>query len=96
MEGRGGRGWGTRGQDGRTHLRSRLGLHLKWRPFSPSSPAPWRAQTYYKLSYVDRRIDSPEQRICEDVPKLASGLADLTRELVAATVDAAFYAWQLK
>jgi hypothetical protein len=45
---------------------------------------------------VDRRVDSPEQRICEDVPKLAAGLSELTRELVAATVDAAFYAWQLK
>ena len=37
-------------------------------------------QTYYKLSYVDRRIDNPEQRICEDVPYLASGLGDLLRE----------------
>jgi hypothetical protein len=53
-------------------------------------------QTYYKLSYVDRRIDSPEQRMCEDVPKLAAGLSDLTRELVAATIDAAFYAYQLR
>ncbi|EFN58353.1 hypothetical protein CHLNCDRAFT_142419 [Chlorella variabilis] len=52
--------------------------------------------TYYKLSYVDRRIDTPEQRMCEDVPKLAAGLSDLTRELVAATVDAAFYAYQLR
>ena len=34
--------------------------------------------------------------MCEDVPKLAAGLSDLTRELVAATVDAAFYAYQLR
>ncbi len=41
---------------------------------------PWAAQTYYKLSYVDRRIDNPEQRICEDIPKLADGLGDLLGE----------------
>lgn len=33
---------------------------------------------------MDRRIDAPEQRICEDVPKLCSGLADLTRECLTA------------
>jgi ABC-type uncharacterized transport system fused permease/ATPase subunit len=52
--------------------------------------------TYYKLNYVDRRVDSPEARVCEDVPKLTAGLADLTRELVVACVDAAFYGWQLR
>ncbi|KAL4445411.1 hypothetical protein ABPG77_011236 [Micractinium sp. CCAP 211/92] len=73
-------------------------MELGWRRFLTARlhGAYFADMTYYKLSYVDRRIDSPEQRICEDVPKLASGLADLTRELVAATVDAAFYAWQLK
>ena len=38
----------------------------------------------------------PQARMCEDAPKLASGLADLTRELVVAAVDALFYAYQLK
>lgn len=52
-------------------------------------------QTYYKLNYVERSVDSPEQRICEDVPKLTTGLADLTQEIVVAIVDAAFYSWQL-
>ena len=37
-------------------------------------------QTYYKLSYVDRRIDNPEQRICEDIPKLVDGLGELVGE----------------
>ena len=46
---------------------------------------PTALQAYYKLSHVDRRVDSPEQRVCEDVPKLCSGLADLTRELIVAT-----------
>lgn len=35
---------------------------------------------YYRMSYVDKRVDNPEQRICEDIPKFASGLADLTGE----------------
>lgn len=53
-------------------------------------------QMYYKLNYVDRRIDSPEQRICEDIPKLSSGLSDLTKEIIIAVVDAVFYSWQLR
>ena len=62
-----------------------------------TSPAPPCAtQTYYKLNYVDRRIDSPEQRICEDIPKLCSGLSELTRELIGAAVDATFFSWQLR
>lgn len=39
-----------------------------------------RPQTYYKLSYVDRRIDGVEQRICEDIPKLCDELGELVRE----------------
>ena len=61
-----------------------------------TTPATACRQTYYKLNYVDRRVDAPEQRVCEDVPKLAAGLADLTRELVTATVDALFYAVALR
>ena len=41
-------------------------------------------------------MESPEQRLCEDVPKLAGGLAALTRELVVAAVDGAFYATALR
>lgn len=54
------------------------------------------SQTYYKLTYVDRRIDNPEQRICEDIPYLATGLGDLLREWCNASVDAIFYAWMLR
>jgi hypothetical protein len=61
----------------------------KCRAWTPS-------QTYYKLTYVDRRIDNPEQRICEDIPYLASGLGDLLREWCNASVDAIFYAWMLR
>ena len=39
-----------------------------------------RPQTYYKLSYVDRRINGVEQRICEDIPKLCDELGELVRE----------------
>lgn len=51
---------------------------------------------YYKLNYVDRRIETPDQRICEDIPKLTSGLADLFQETMSAVVDAVFYSYQLK
>lgn len=51
---------------------------------------------YYKMGYVDRRVDEAEHRICEDVPMLSSGLAELLQELLTACVDAAFYSYQLK
>ncbi|KAK9820297.1 hypothetical protein WJX72_008694 [[Myrmecia] bisecta] len=52
--------------------------------------------TYYKLSYVDRRISNPEQRVCEDIPKFCEGLSSLTREWINAVIDAAFYSYQLR
>jgi ABC-type uncharacterized transport system fused permease/ATPase subunit len=53
-------------------------------------------QTYYKLSYVDRRVDNPEQRICEDIPKLCDGMGDLLRDWTNSLVDAVVYAYLLK
>ncbi|EIE25187.1 hypothetical protein COCSUDRAFT_65142 [Coccomyxa subellipsoidea C-169] len=52
--------------------------------------------TYYKLSYVDRRVTNPEQRICEDIPKLCDGLGDLVGEWTKCAVDAVFYSWVLR
>ena len=52
---------------------------LRPQPASDTRPC-CRAQTYYKLSYVDRRVDNPEQRICEDIPALCDGLGDLLGE----------------
>ena len=48
------------------------------------------------MTYVDRRIDNPEQRICEDIPNLANGLGDLLREWCNSSVDAIFYSWMLQ
>ncbi len=53
-------------------------------------------QTYYKLSYVDKQVQNPEQRICEDIPKFTKGLAELTGEWTNAIIDAGFYAYQLR
>ncbi len=54
------------------------------------------AQVTQRIEAVDRRINNPEQRICEDVPYLAGGLGDLLREWCNASVDAVFYAWMLR
>lgn len=73
-------------------------MELQWRQLLTKRlhAAYFNDMTYYKLNYVDRSIDSSEQRICEDVPKLSSGLADLTKEIISAIVDATFYTWQLQ
>lgn len=56
------------------------GLEVLWRDKLTSRlhKGYFDQMAYYKMSYVDKRIDAPEQRICEDVPKLCGGLADLT------------------
>ena len=51
---------------------------------------------YYKMGYVDRRVEHAEHIICEDVPMLTSGLAELMQELLTACVDTAFYSYQIK
>ena len=53
-------------------------------------------QTYYKLSYVDRRVDNPEQRICEDIPRLTEGLGELVGEWATSLVDALFFSYMLR
>lgn len=53
-------------------------------------------QAYYKLSYVDKQVNNPEQRICEDIPKFTKGLSELAGEWTNAIIDAGFYAWQLR
>ena len=53
-------------------------------------------QTYYKLPFVDHSIAHPEVPICEDVPKLARGLAELLGEWLGAATDGLFYSVQLQ
>ncbi len=45
---------------------------------------------------MDRRITNPEQRICEDIPKLCDGLAELVGEWTKCAVDAVFYSYVLR
>lgn len=73
-------------------------IELSWRQLLTSKlhKKYFSDMTYYQLSYVDRRVDVPEQRVCEDIPRLCGGLSELTRELITAVVDAVFYGYQLK
>ncbi|DBA67674.1 TPA: hypothetical protein ACH3X2_001266 [Trebouxia sp. C0005] len=73
-------------------------MELRWRRLLTSrmhSPY-FENMTYYKLSYVDKQVQNPEQRICEDIPKFTKGLAELTGEWTNAIIDAGFYAYQLR
>eukprot|EP00897_Mesotaenium_endlicherianum_P010717 jgi/Mesen1/9674/ME000674S09277 len=50
---------------------------------------------YYKLSHVDGRVSSPEQRIASDVPRFCAELADLLQENIVSVFDALFYTYRL-
>ena len=55
----------------------------------------FEGMVYYKLNHVDRLVDNPEQRVCEDVPKFSHGLTQVVGDCVPALVDSAFYSVRL-
>ena len=50
---------------------------------------------YYKISHVDGRINSPEQRIASDVPRFCSELSELVQDDLTAVIDGLLYTWRL-
>ena len=48
------------------------------------------------MSYVDRKIDNPEHRLCEDIPRFCDGVSNLLREVVNAAVDAVVFSVLLR
>ena len=51
--------------------------------------------TYYKMSHVDHRISSVEQRIASDVPRFSIEMSDLVQENLSAVFDGLLYTWRL-
>ncbi|KAJ7521019.1 hypothetical protein O6H91_19G034300 [Diphasiastrum complanatum] len=51
--------------------------------------------TYYKISHVDRRVNTPEQRIVSDVPRFCSEFCELLQENLTAVFDGLLYTWRL-
>lgn len=74
-----------------------ISLGLCWRTFLTGRihGGYFEQLCFYRLSYVDRSLDNPEQRICEDIPKLTVGLSELSGEFLTAIVDAIFFTWKL-
>ena len=56
----------------------------------------FQGMTYYKLSYVDRSVSHPEQRLAEDIPKLCDGLGAVLHDAINAAVDACVYSVVLR
>ena len=54
------------------------------------------AQTYYKMSYVDRQITAPEHRLCEDIPRFCDAAGVLLRDFINASVDSVVFAALLR
>lgn len=50
---------------------------------------------YYKLSFVDKRVDSPEQILSQDVPRLCDGLTEILQDVLCALFDGSFFTWRL-
>ncbi|XP_024394443.1 ABC transporter D family member 1 isoform X1 [Physcomitrium patens] len=51
--------------------------------------------TYYKMSHVDHRITSVEQRIASDVPRFSTEMSELVQENLSAIFDGLLYTWRL-
>ena len=50
---------------------------------------------YYKMSFVDKRIEGPEQILSNDVPRLCDGLSDIMQDVLWAVCDGAYFTWRL-
>jgi hypothetical protein len=50
---------------------------------------------YYKLSFVDKRIDAPEQVLSNDVVKLCEGFGEITQDVLCALFDGSYFTWRL-
>ncbi|XP_068658650.1 ABC transporter D family member 1-like [Aristolochia californica] len=50
---------------------------------------------YYKISHVDNRITSPEQRIASDIPKFCSELSEIVQDDLTAVTEGLLYTWRL-
>ena len=37
---------------------------------------------YYKLAFVDKRVESPEQIIASDIPKFCDSVCDLAQDIL--------------
>ncbi|KAG9444196.1 hypothetical protein H6P81_015536 [Aristolochia fimbriata] len=50
---------------------------------------------YYKISHVDNRISTPEQRIASDIPKFCLELSEIVQDDLIALTDGLLYTWRL-
>ena len=73
------------------------GLEMEWRSSLTGGlhNKYFGGMNYYKCSHVDKSVANPEQRICEDVPKYCSGMAQCTGEVICSLVDVLFYSQRL-
>ncbi|CAI5535931.1 unnamed protein product [Closterium sp. Naga37s-1] len=72
-------------------------LSLQWRSLLTAAihKLYFKGMVYYRMSHVDKRVDSAEQRIVSDVPHICNELADLLHDLLVAATDATFYTYSL-
>ena len=50
---------------------------------------------YYKLSFVDQRVDNPEQVIVTDLLTVCTELSEITMIVIGAVVDGSYFTWRL-
>ena len=50
---------------------------------------------YYKLSFVDQRVDNPEQVIVNDTFTVCTELSEIAIILVGAVIDGSYFTWRL-
>lgn len=50
---------------------------------------------YYKLAFVDKRVENPEQVIVNDVQRLSEGLSEVALEVLKALLDGTYFTYRL-
>eukprot|EP00049_Salpingoeca_infusionum_P008792 m.144576 g.144576 ORF g.144576 m.144576 type:complete len:1291 (-) comp14133_c0_seq3:1306-5178(-) len=55
----------------------------------------FKAMTYYRTAFVDKRITTPEEVLCNDIPALTDGLSIIAKDIMSALFDGAFFTVRL-
>lgn len=55
----------------------------------------FRSMAYYKMSFVDKRITSPEEVLSSDVQRFAATLSDIAVDVLSAIFNGAYFTYRL-
>eukprot|EP00039_Didymoeca_costata_P001964 m.56591 g.56591 ORF g.56591 m.56591 type:complete len:1243 (+) comp11047_c0_seq2:42-3770(+) len=77
------------------YVSTQLGLTWRKNLYRRIEKGYFKQMSYYKLSFVDKTVDNPEEVIVNDVETCCTELSEIVMILLGALIDGSFFTWQL-